>query len=121
MIERCLNYRRIKTLIEWPLVLSSKVIYLIQSEKGIDEGVWTFEPAGNGVKGHADIGHLGRGKKAIAGAKAAIEWIFKNTGAEFIGASISRENKKACFIASWAGMKIINADDNKRHFKITRR
>ncbi len=120
MIERCLDYRRIKKLVDWPLVISSKIIYLIQSDNGKDEGVWSFEPDGNGVKGHADIGVYGKGKKAIEGAKECIRWIFKNTEAVFVSAAISRENMKACYLASWSGMKNMGVKDNIRNFKIMR-
>lgn len=120
MIERCMDYRRIKKLVDWPLIISSKIIYLIQSDNGKDEGVWSFEPDGEGVKGHADIGVEGNGKKAIEGAKECIRWIFKNTKAAFVSAGIPLENSKACFIASKAGMESLGIKGDFRHFKITR-
>ena len=120
MIERCMNYRRIKKLVSWPLVISSKIIYLIQSDNGKDEGVWSFEPDGNGVKGHADIGKPGKGRKAIDGAMECIKWIFTNTEAAFISATIPKANKAACYIATCSGMKTIGVKDNIREFKITR-
>ena len=120
MIERCMDYRRIKKLVNWPLVISSKIIYLIQSEEGKDEGVWSFEPDGSGVKGHADIGVQGKGKKAVEGAKECIKWIFKNTEAAFVSAGIPTDNKAACCIAAWSGMRTIGVKDNIRQFKITR-
>jgi hypothetical protein len=120
MIERCMDYRRIKKLVTWPLVISSKIIYLIQSDNGTDQGVWSFEPDGEGVKGHADIGTQGKGRKAVEGAKECIRWIFKNTEAAFVSAGIPVENKPACCIAAWSGMKSLGIKNNIREFKITR-
>jgi len=120
MIERSLNYRRIKKLINWPLIVSTKIIYLIQSENGIDQGLWSFEPEQNGVKIHATMGVDCRGKKAIQSAKKAFKWVFDNTGAEFIFASISRERKDVCYMAHFAGMKSLGAKDNMRIFKLKR-
>ena len=120
MIERTMDYRRVKNLLTWPFVISSKIFYLVQSDIGKDEGVWSFEPNGKGLKGHADIGINGKGKKAIEGAKDCIKWIFANTGAEFVSAAISRENMKACYVDSWSGMKNLGVKENIRHFKIMR-
>jgi hypothetical protein len=120
MIERTLDYRRVKKLVDWPLVISSKIFYLIQTDGKKDQGVWSFEPDGKGLKGHADIGNTGKGRQAIEGAKDCIKWIFQNTGASFVSAAISRENLKACLVASRSGMESLGVKDNIRHFKIKR-
>jgi len=123
MIERSLNYRRIKKLIDWPLIVSSKIIYLIESDKSGDKGVWSFFKNNDGSNGymiHADMGKNCRGKRAIQSARIAFKWIFDNTGADFIKAEISRERIDVCSMAYHAGMKSFGLKNNLRHFKITR-
>ena len=120
MIERSINYRRIKKLVKWPLIISNKFFYLIDKETDIDRGLWSFEPWGKGLRIHSDMKEDFKGKEAIESAKEAFRWIFKNTGAEFIRAEISRENMKACFVASWSGMKSLGVKDNVRAFRIMR-
>lgn len=120
MIERSTNYRRIKKLVEWPLIISIKIIYLIESLNGIDKGIWSFEPWGEGMKIHADMQSNFRGKQAIESGKEAFRWIFQNTNADFIYAGILRENMKACHAAAKSGMTNLGVKDNIREFKITR-
>lgn len=122
MIERCLSYRRIKKagLVDWPLVISSRMFYLMELVDGQDIGIWSFEAHDKGMKIHANMGEKCRGRKAIESAKEAFQWIFKNTNTEFIYAEIPRFNKKACYVASWAGMKNLGIKDNSRLFKLTR-
>lgn len=120
MIERCMDYRRVKKLVEWPLVISSEIIYLIDRVEDMDRGLWSFEPEGEGMKIHADLQPGCRGRKAIESAKEAFKWIFENTKAAFIYAGIPANNRAACYVATWAGMKTLGVNDNIKAFKIKR-
>lgn len=121
MIERSMDYRRIKKLVNWPLAISSEVIYLIEKIGDKDEGLWSFfKRDDNSYLIHGDMKPEFRGKKAIESGKAAFRWIFENTGVDFIKAEIEKDNMKACHAASWSGMKNLGTEGDFRHFKIKR-
>lgn len=120
MIERTFDYRRVKRLVDWPLTISSKVIYLIEtgSIKGVDLGVWTFFEDSGGYEIHADMKI--KGKKAIESAKRAFDWIFNNTKAEFIKTEIPKDRQDVCQMAFHSGMESLGIKGDFRHFKIKR-
>lgn len=123
MIERCMDYRRIKKFINWPLVISSKIIYLIQSDNGKDEGVWTFFKNNDGSNSyiiHADMGEEVKGRKAVESGKAAFKWIFDNTKVDFIFASIEQHRKDVCLMAVHAGMKSLGLNGDFKNYKLMR-
>lgn len=120
MIERCMDYRRIKKLVDWPLTISSKVIYLIEtgSIKGVDLGVWSFFENSGGYEIHADMKI--KGQRAVDSGKAAFKWIFDNTDAEFIKAEILKERRDVCGMALLSGMESLGTQGDFRHFKLMR-
>jgi len=127
MIERCLNYRRIKRLVDWPLVISSKYIYLLETLNGQDKGVWSFfvhpdaDPVtGNGYVVHVDMQKDFRGKKVIESGKRAAKWIFKNTEADFIKAEIPKDRMHVRLIANRVGMTSIGIRDDFKYFQLMR-
>lgn len=121
-IERCTQYRRIKrlanvhypeTLGPWPLVVSSEFYYLIEVEDEKDLGFWIFHPRSEDDKlqFHAAMGPECKGKKAIASAKQAFDWIFDNTGYNAIIGETPQDIKPAWMMAAKAGMEYQFTDD----------
>ena len=120
MIERTLDYRRVKRLAPWPLVISSKVIYLIDRQDNEDVGLWTFHEFLDGFKIHADLGPKCRGKNAIQSIKESFKWIFNSFSVDTIYAEIPVKNKCACLIAAHSGMEFTEHKDNFRFYKLRR-
>lgn len=120
MITRVFDYRRVKRLAPWPLVISSEVVYLIESSGGEDVGLWAFEKFLDGFKIHAEMGFKCRGKKVIASANAAFKWIFDSFDMDNIYAEIPAKNKPACLVASRSGMQFINSQNDFRRYQLRR-
>ncbi len=104
MIERTFDYRRIHRLAQEVPIISNRLYFLIEMEKDKDIGLWTLHRCEGGLRIHADMGVDCRGKKAIASARSAFNWVFKNTNYDIIYAGIPVKEKAACQIASRAGM-----------------
>lgn len=123
MIERTLDYRRVKKIVEWPLTISREIIYLIDVKDGKDLGVWSFFKNVDGSNSyviHADLGAMVRGRKAIESAKAAFKWIFDNTKIDFIIASVEKHRKDVCYMAVYAGMESLGINGDFKNFKLLR-
>ena len=116
MIERCLDYRRIKKFPEWNIWISSEVFYLMEIENGEDLGVWIVHPSNHRILIHACMGEKCKGRKAVESAKNAFKWVFENTEISKIYAIISNTKRPAQFVASWAGMKYISKDSDNRAY-----
>lgn len=91
---------------------------MIENQNGKDLGLWMLEPYFNGLRIHADLGKECRGKKAVESAKAVFNWVFQNTENNVVYAEIPKENKPACRIAAWAGMRHVGIETDKRIFEI---
>jgi len=118
MIERTFDYRRVRRLAGWPLVISAKVIYLIETDGKHDLGLWTLHKYKYGYRIHADMGPKCRGRKAVESAKAAFKWIYNNTVKKYIYAGIPVDNKAAHRIATHAGMRFTGENKNERFFEM---
>lgn len=118
MIERTMDYRRANRFIGWPLIISSTCYYLMETNGKEDLGLWAFHPHEDGLMIHADMGPKCRGRKAIDSAKEAFKWIWRNTPFRTIYAGIPFENKPACRIASWAGMRYAGFSETLRYFEL---
>ncbi len=104
MIESTFDFRRVGRLAEEEPVISGDLYFLLEVENGKDIGLWTLHRCEGGLRIHADMSPDCRGKKAIASARSAFNWIFQNTKYDIIYAGIPTERKDACQIASRAGM-----------------
>lgn len=118
MIERTEDYRIVNRFASWPVIVSSKVFYLIERNGKENLGLWALHEHKDGVMIHVDMGIKCRGKKVIESAKNAFKWIFSNTGFKKIYAGIPQENKPACRIASLAGMQFTGLNNNLRTFEL---
>ncbi len=118
MIERTLDYRIVNRFASWPVIISSKVFYLMEQDSKENLGLWALHEHEDGVMIHADMGSKCRGKKAVESAKNAFKWIFRNTGFSRIYAGIPKDNKPACRVASLAGMQFIGLNNNLRNFEL---
>ena len=118
MIERTFDYRIVNRFASWKVRISSDYFYLI--EKSFNEvlGLWSLEPHKDGLRIHADMGPKCRGKNAIESAKRAFKWVFENTEFKNIYAGIPKENRPACRVASFAGMRFTGNDKKLRLFHL---
>lgn len=114
MIERTFDYRVVKKMVDWNVVVSRNVFYLIYN--GI--GLFTFHKHRDGLMIHADMGKKCRGKKAIQAVEEAFDWILQNTGIKNIYAEIPEDRKTACYMASFCGMDFEHILNNLRCYKI---
>jgi len=118
LIERSFDYRRINRLVVWPLIISSRIIYLIESNGSGDIGLWTFHNYEDGLMIHADMTLDCRGQRAVESAKNSFKWIFDNSEIKKIYARISVENRAASFIAISSGMKFFYCDKHFRFYEV---
>ena len=114
MITRTFDYRRVKNIVEWPVVVSKDIIYLSDDDKGI----WTVHDYKDGVMIHADMTLKCRGKRAVESAKNAFKWIFENTENKIIYAKISIEKPAASYIAIASGMKFTHNNNEDRFYEV---
>ena len=124
MIERTWDYRRVSRITKWWPVISSKTIYLIETDGQRDYGVWSFrEHFDESVMIHADMTKACRGRKAVESAKNAFKWVFENTEVKTIHAQISTSTKlkkAACLIAKWSGMEFTHFENNERYYQVNK-
>lgn len=118
MIERCLDYRRVKKFPGCSICVSDEVYYLMETKDGVDLGVWSLFPWRDGVSIHADLGPKCRGKDAKESAKSVFKWIFDNTFYKIIYAFIPNNTRPAQIMASIAGMEYMHTESNFRFYKI---
>lgn len=116
-MTRTFDYRKVKDRLLWGMVISSKVIYLIDD----DENLWAFVPheeAEKYMEAHIHINPSCRGKEAIKKCKAAIQWIFNNTDTTVILGRIPKDNKPACVNAIHCGLKFMYETETKRLYEV---
>lgn len=116
MIERCLDYRRVKRLSDWNVVVSQDFYYLVERENGIDLGMWCVHPWRDGALGHVSMGKDCRGRKAVESGKNALKWLFENTEFDKIYAVSPNEIRAAQLVAARVGMECIGADEENRYY-----
>lgn len=110
MIERCLDYRRVKRLASWPLCISDTMYYLIDVENGEDIGVWFFHPNGDAFQVHACMKDRHRGRRAARSVKECFRWMFTNTDTKRIVAAIPDAYREVCYMARHVGMSFAGVD-----------
>ncbi len=110
MIERSMDFRRIKRLAPWALCISDKVYYLIDSVNGEDVGIWLFHPNSGGFQVHAYMTEGHRGRRAAQSVRECFTWIFTHTDAKKIVAAIPRTYKEVHVMARHVGMKFDGFD-----------
>lgn len=120
MIERSMDYRRIKRLSDWDLVISQEVYYLIEAVNGKDAGVWAFIPCNGGFQVHVNMGAGCRGSTAASSARDAFAWLFDNTGCQMIFADIPSHLRHVHIMASHIGMTFDEVDCELRCFTMMR-
>lgn len=120
MIERCQDYRRVKKFLASDMVVSDKIIYLMETKDDKDLGVWTMDPFLDGFNVHAKMGPECRGRKAVASLRAAFEWVFENTGHDKIYAAIPNSKRAAQMVASWSGMVAVKTNETHRGYIMKR-
>lgn len=113
MIERATSYRRVKRLApDWDIIPSDEIFYLVECEDGEDLGIMGFHTCDQeGLSMHVELGLKCRGKKASAACKAAIEWVFTNTGCEILRGRIPPENKPSRLMACHIGYTFDEIDE----------
>jgi len=115
-VERTFDYRLVKRLAPWPPVISRKVIYLVEPNKGL----WAFHEHLDGLISHIEMAPDCRGKEAIELSKQALEWVFDNLSVDTIYAGIPKSNKPACHNAKHIGYKFTHEDADKRYYEFNR-
>lgn len=118
MIEETKDFRRVKRVTGLMPLLSPDVIYLVETEKSGDVGIWLLHPYAKGFMIHAGMGLECRGAKAIDSLKRAIEWGFKNLKCPNIYARIPIISKPACQVAARAGMEMVGKTGNGKLYKV---
>lgn len=118
MIERTQDYRRIKRLSDWDLIVSDRIFYLVVVENNKDLGVLCFLPYNDGLITHASLGPECRGSKAANAYRDSFEWIFNNTNHEIICAEIPYDLRHVCFLARHVGMDFKGVDGPLRLYNI---
>ena len=118
MIERTEDYRIVNRMVAFKVVISSKCFYLMEKKGKEILGIWSFEPYKDGLRIHADMGMKCRGKQAIESAKNAFNWVFNNTEFKSIFAGIPHENKPACRVASFSGMRYSGFNDYCKWYEL---
>jgi len=117
MIERTYDYRKVKDRLLWGMVISSKVVYLIDG----DSYLWAFVPheeAEKYMEVHVHVEQGSRGKEAVKKCKAAVKWIFDNTDIRLIIGKIPKDNKAACINAVRCGLKFMYETETKRLYEV---
>jgi len=117
MIERTFDYRVVKKMVDWNIIVSRDVLYLIYD--GI--GLFTLHEFEDGLMIHADMSKKCRGKIAIQGIKEAFNWLVENTGVRNIYAEIPEDNKPSWYMAKFCGMELTQTIDNFRCYKMVLR
>lgn len=121
MIERTSDYRRVNRITPWWPVISSEVLYLMETDGNRDSGVWTFhEYFDEGLLIHADMTRACRGKKAVKSMKEAFKWVFENTGTKTIYAKISKQKRPASFMAVASGMSFTHFQNNENYYQVNK-
>lgn len=114
MIARTFDYRKVKKLLNHQMVISRKIIYLLDD----DIGLWSFHKYLDGLMIHADMTLKCRGKRAIESAFNAFKWIFSNTDHEVIYAEIPFDKQAASYVATQSGMKYTHSDNDNRFYEV---
>lgn len=116
MIARTFDYRKVKKLLNHPLMISRQIIYLVDG----DIGLWSFHKYLDGLMIHADMTLKCRGKRAVESAVNAFKWIFSNTESEIIYAEIPFDKRCASYIAVQSGMKYTHSDEENRFYEVSK-
>jgi len=110
MIERCLDYRRVKRLAPWPLCISDTVYYLVDVEEGEDIGVWFFHPNNNSLQIHVNMKEGHRGRRAAQSGRECFGWMFEHTSTKKIVAAIPKDYREVHVMARHVGMTFDGID-----------
>ena len=117
MIERTYDYREIKKVAPWDVVISVKIIYLI--DRG--SGLWVFHKHKDGMICHVEMDKNCRGSEAVEKCKEALQWVFNEfKKINTVYAEIPKENKPACHNVVRVGFYFTHEEENIRHYEVKR-
>jgi len=106
----------------WLVNITPTCYYLMEVQDGKDKGVWGFHRFLDGLMVHVYMNEEYRGRCAAKSAIDAFDWIFSNTDTRIIYALIPDINRKAQFLAVFAGLSFIYNDQNgNRCYKLNRK
>ena len=120
MIEHCRDFRRVKKVWDRPIDISRETFYLLEVQDGRDLGVWWFHPCEGGMMIHVAMSEACRGHEAAQSARAAIAWIFNNTDAAAIYASLAPDQRQVRTLAAHVGFEFICWYDGARVYQLQR-
>ena len=124
MIERSTEYRRIKRLTDWDLVVSDQIFYLVVvDDSDLDVGIICFHPVPyeTGLLMHAALGEKCRGARAAQAYNDAFDWIFSHTDETILRGRIPDHYRHAHVMAVHCGGRFEEIDrDSLRCYKLTK-
>ena len=117
MIQRTYDYREIKKVAPWNVVISANIIYLI--DKGL--GLWVIHKHKDGMMCHVEMSKNCRGSAAVAKCKEALQWVFNEfKEINTVYAEIPKENKPSCHNVVRVGFHFTHEANNKRYYEVKR-
>lgn len=117
MIERSQDYRRIKKLMQFEMMIGPDIYYLVEHD-GEDLGIWYAHPWRDGAALHVNMTEKCRGARARESGKAVLEWIWKNTPFRKVYGVLPTERCPAMIMAVLIGMKFLYSEQGHRVYGV---